>query len=246
MKKIILLILLSITLTGCNKSIDNTSNLYNNKESDSKSELGTKTITEVTIPIKEEKTQNSKGITSIIPSGWRLFEIVEGEPVTAEGDLNKDGISDIAAIIEETTLDTEEAPPRALLIAFGTDENTYSLSIIAEHVVLTADEGGAWGDPFESLTIDRGSVVYSDYGGSNWRWYNKYRFRFQDHDWYLIGATMGTHHTMTASADEEDYNLLTGDYILKITDENGKVVTTKGNRGKKELIKLKEFNIEEM
>ncbi|MNI29000.1 hypothetical protein D3C73_828050 [compost metagenome] len=57
---------------------------------------------------------------------------------------------------------------------------------------------------------------------------------------------MGTHHTMTASADEEDYNLLTGDYILKITDENGKVVTTKGNRGKKELIKLKEFNIEEM
>ncbi|MNW44001.1 hypothetical protein D3C74_212150 [compost metagenome] len=245
MKKIILLILLSITLTACNKSIDHTSNVYN-KESESKNELDIKTVTDEMIPAKEEKPLKPKDITSIIPSGWRLFEIVKGEPATAEGDLNKDGIIDIAAIIEETSSDTEEAPQRAILIAFGTEENTYSLSIVAEHVVLTADEGGTWGDPFDSLTIDRGSVLYSDYGGSNWRWYNKYRFRFQDNDWYLIGATTGSHHTMTASADEEDYNLLTGDYIIKITDENGKVVTTKGNRGKKELIKLKEFNNEDM
>lgn len=39
-------------------------------------------------------------------------------------------------------------------------------SIIADKVVLKADEGGVWGNPFESLTIDRGSVVVSDYGGS--------------------------------------------------------------------------------
>ncbi|NOU89302.1 hypothetical protein GC102_26635 [Paenibacillus sp. LMG 31460] len=40
------------------------------------------------------------------------------------------------------------------------------ISIIADKVVLKADEGGVWGNPFESLTIDRGSVVVSDYGGS--------------------------------------------------------------------------------
>lgn len=197
-----------------------------------------------------EKNSSSKDITAIIPKGWRMLEQIKGEPVKAEGDLNKDGIADIATVIEKTkTANDDEAPPRSLLIAFGNKDNTYTLSVIAENVVLKADEGGVWGDPFESLTIDRGSVVVSDYGGSNWRWYNKYRFRYQDNDWYLIGATMGSYFTGNATidgADEEDYNLLTGDYIIKKTDENGKVKTTTGNRGKKALVKLKDFNLDNM
>ncbi|MEK4058384.1 MULTISPECIES: hypothetical protein [unclassified Paenibacillus] len=192
----------------------------------------------------EEKP--SKDINTLIPSGWRLL-IQDDEPVTTEGDLNKDGITDVAMIIEQLQPNTEEAPERSLLIAFGTNDS-YLLSIIADKVILKSDEGGIWGDPFESLSIDRGSVVVSDYGGSNWRWYNKYRFRFQDNEWYLIGATMGEYFSGNATqeeADEQDYNLLTGDYIKK-TNEDGKMTTERGNRGKKQLIKLKDFNIENM
>lgn len=184
----------------------------------------------------------------IIPVGWHILEKVKGEPIKVEGDLNNDGILDIAAIIEKTTND-KEAPPRSLLIAFGNKDHTYTISIIADRVVLKADEGGVWGDPFESLIIDRGSVVLSDYGGSNWRWYNKYRFRYQDHDWFLIGATMGTYFTGTTTrenADEEDYNLLTGEYKTRRTDEQGNIKTTKGNKGRKELVRLKDFNINDM
>ncbi|MNN83368.1 hypothetical protein D3C81_2004010 [compost metagenome] len=114
---------------------------------------------------------------------------------------------------------------------------------------MPSDSGGVWGDPFDSLQIERGTIVVSDYGGSNWRWYDKYRFRFQDNDWYLIGATMGEYYTGTQTPDtgnEEDYNLLTGDYKIRKVDENGKATTQKGNRGRKELIKLKDFNLEDM
>lgn len=194
-------------------------------------------------------TDIDTGIDAIIPEGWYILKKMTGEFAIAEGDLNKDSISDIAAVIEESIDDADVAPSRALLIAFGSSNGSYTLSIIADRIVLKADEGGVFGDPFEDLSIDRGSVLVSDYGGSNWRWYNKFRFRFQDEDWYLIGATMGEYFNGThtqENADEEDYNLLTGDYIIQRTDENGEVILEKGNRGKRELIKMKNFNMQDM
>lgn len=188
-------------------------------------------------------------MTSLIPEGWVIVEKSEGAPVQAIGDLNKDEIDDMAVIIEEEKGAEEQAPQRAILIAFGKGNNEYSLSIVAEKAILKADAGGVWGDPLEGISIDRGSVLISFYGGSNHRWYATYRFRFQDQDWYLIGATLGSYHTgrtTIENADEEDYNLLTGDFILRQADEHDpdQVAATKGNRGKAELLKLKDFDAE--
>ncbi|WP_340021744.1 hypothetical protein MHI24_22445 [Paenibacillus sp. FSL K6-1096] len=188
----------------------------------------------------------AQSIDALIPAGWHILEPALGEQALAKGDLNKDGIPDLAMVIEKDSV-KGEASPRSLLIAFGGKNNTYSLSIIAKNVILQADEGGIWGDPFDSLTIDRGSVLVSDYGGSNWRWYNKYRFRYQDQDWFLIGSTSGSYFTGAATmdqADEDDINYLTGQYIKRRTDEQGHTTTTRGNRGKKPLIRLKEFRPE--
>ncbi|WP_373231368.1 hypothetical protein [Cohnella sp.] len=243
MKKIhclFVILFLSILIACGNETIEKKETLINPTKEESTSEEIEPDIT----------LQNSKvkDISSLIPDGWGILKAFDEELVKAEGDLNKDAINDIAIVIEEIK-ESEEAPSRALLIAFRNKEGTLSLSIIAKKVILEKDEGGVWGDPFESLSIDRGSVLVSDYGGSNWRWYNRYRFRFQDNDWYLIGATMGSYFTGNATmdnADEEDYNLLTGDYLIKRTDEEGYVKITKGNRGKKQLVKLSEFNIEDM
>ncbi|WP_342479852.1 hypothetical protein NST07_17445 [Paenibacillus sp. FSL L8-0340] len=65
-----------------------------------------------------------KDINTLIPFGWRVL-IQDDEPVTTEGDLNKDGITDIAMIIEQLQPNTEEAPERSLLIAFGTNDSYY-------------------------------------------------------------------------------------------------------------------------
>ncbi len=182
-----------------------------------------------------DKKNTVSEISELIPNGWHILEKVEG-------DLNEDNINDIAVVIEGTSEVEEEAPNRELLIAFGNKDGTYILSTKAESAILRADEGGVWGDPFEGISIDRESILISFYGGSNWRWYGKYRFRYQDNDWYLIGATVGSFHTSTNEyTNEMDYNLLTGEYIEKKADENGVIKTTKGNRGKRDLLKLEDF-----
>ena len=182
-----------------------------------------------------DKSNDVSDISDLVPEGWNIVEKVEG-------DLNKDNIDDIAVVIEGTSEAEDEASNRELLIAFGNKDGTYTLSTKAEKAILRADEGGVWGDPFEGISIDNGSLLISFYGGSNWRWYGNYRFRYQDNDWYLIGATIGSFHTSTNEYTQEmDYNLLTGEYIEKKADENGVIKTTKGNRGKRDLLKLKDF-----
>ena len=252
-------ILCSIALLGCLTSCsgeDNSSNQIASTETEIKQ---TKAVNnDNNFATNKEENEKSKGksddintnatdVTSLIPAGWHILE--HAEPVKAEGDLNKDGIQDLALIIEKTQEDNYDAP-RSLLIAFGDKDHTFSRSIIADKVILGSIDGGGWGDPFDGIIIDRGSVVVSDFGGSSERWYHKYRFRFQENDWYLIGATMGSNHSIKEGTemvfDEEDYNLLTGDYRINKTNENGEEKITKGNRGKKKLVKLSEFNIDDM
>lgn len=195
----------------------------------------------VNIPNNAESIQEAN-IFSVIPEGWHLLD--RGDAFRVKGDLNEDDIIDEAVIIEKENLDNK-APSRAILIALGDNQNKYKLSVISEKAVLRSDEGGIWGDPLESIKIDRGSLLINFYGGSNIRWYEKYRFRNQDGGWYLIGATSGTYNSgsnLIENADEEDYNLLTGDYIIKKTDENGTLKTIKGNKGKKELVDLEKFD----
>lgn len=179
---------------------------------------------------------------SLIPKGWHLAEAYGDSKV--EGDLNADGIADLAFVIEENKIG-ESAPQRLLLIAIGNkDDESYTLKVTADNAILRADEGGVMGDPFMGLSIDRGSLLISHYGGSSWRWDNTYRFRYQNDGWYLIGATEDWFHTVS-SADRkyEDINLITGDYIKIETDENGKEKKTEGNRGKKELVNLLDFDV---
>lgn len=218
------------------ETVYNDNNLASNKEENKKSKI-----------YSDDNNLNAIDVTSLIPAGWNILE--HTEPVKAEGDLNKDGIQDIAVVIEKTHEESYDAP-RSLLIAFGNKDHTFSLSIIADKVILGALEGGGWGDPFDGIIIDRGSVVVSDFGGSSERWYHKYRFRFQENDWYLIGATMGSNHSIKEGTemvfDMEDYNLLTGDYIIEKTNENGEEKITRENRGKKKLVKLSKFNINDM
>ncbi|CAN7743605.1 hypothetical protein LJR153_006493 [Paenibacillus sp. LjRoot153] len=197
--------------------------------------------------IAAPKMNEANDVTSLIPIGWQQL-VRQSGPVKVEGDLNKDGIQDVAMVIEKLESAKDQAPERALLIAFGNKDGTYTRSIMADKAILKADEGGIWGDPLADIHIDRGSLVVSFYGGSNFRWYGNYRFRFQDEDWYLIGATVGSFYsgTMTeTTGDEEDYNLLTGDYVKRIVDDpKAEKITSHtitGNIGKKKLLKLSDF-----
>lgn len=200
------------------------------------------------IKVQEEsfpkKNKSGNQIETFVPKGWRII-------AKAEGDLNKDNLSDTAAVIEQEAqnLSLGEAAPRKLLIVSQKDNGTYELSIQSDKAILKANEGGVFGDPLEGLAIENNSLLIKFYGGSSERWAQTYRFRYQDNGWYLIGATLTNYDTETGEGTIEDYNLLTG----KMKKTTGKIISSANkvggikeewvDMGKKELLNLQNFDV---
>lgn len=184
-------------------------------------------------------TEETMKYDALIPQGWYLSEKNNGEYAIIEGELNGDSYDDIALIIEEPI-----EFKRHLIIATGDETGIFTPKVEAENAILSKYEGGGFGDPLDNLVVDRGSLVLYFFGGSSERWYLDYRFRYQDSGWYLIGATEGSIIEINNAMDniEEDYNLLTGDYIFEKL-ENEEIVTSKGKRGVKKLINIEDFDI---
>ena len=178
-------------------------------------------------------------LDDFIPKGWILNK-------KDEGDLNKDGLPDIAAAIEEKLPpDTEESARRILLLLLKNDSG-YILSAKSAKAILRADDGGMMGDPFLTLACSRGSVLIGFYGGSRSRWGYLLRFRLQDEGWALIGLSTDDIDAQTGDEKTEDFNLLTGQVVTSTKKGDNPAKVKKNNRGKRKLILLKDFNVSEI
>lgn len=147
--------------------------------------------------------------------GWRLID-------SASGDLNRDGIDDAVAAIEapegvtepanscSAEKDTSDAPVRRLIVAFADGNGRFTRMADEPRVLLRADEGGAMGDPEQGVFVERGSIVLMFFGGSRSRWSQTLRFRFDDGDWRMSGATETQIDSVYNSIIQYDYNALTG------------------------------------
>lgn len=219
------------------KTISNTDKALNKEKQ--KVEVINDNNVESESDIKNEVHNDVQDIATFIPEGWEVLKKYD-ELAIVEGDLNKDGIMDKAFVIEQSN-SSENVPPRNLLIVFGNKDNTYTLSIKAEKAILLANEGGPFGDPFQDIMIDRGSVLLKFFGGSS-RWHRYFRFRYQDNGWYLIGFTEGSYESIGDSMDclEDDYNLITGDYVGESLVD-GKIKTIKKKIVTKQLLNLTNF-----
>lgn len=182
---------------------------------------------------------SGNSLEDFIPKDWKLISKVQG-------DLNKDKLKDIAAVIEYSGeyVDndyTEFGQPRIFFVIFQKKDGTYKLSVQSDHLIMKAKEGGVYGDPFEGMEYRRGTVVVSLYGGSNWRWGYTYIFRFQNKDWYLIGKTEVSEYTLTGESTTVDINCLTSKKITTSIDKNGKKKIETQKVRKKKLEKLIEI-----
>lgn len=111
---------------------------------------------------------------------------------SATGDLNQDGIIDVALVLHNLGEDTivpvgRDYVPRPLLLLLKNEKGEYSLVFQNDKVVYCCDCGGIFGDPFYEIDIVDGLFTIYHYGGSNWRWTRDLTFKYDktSQDWYL-------------------------------------------------------------
>jgi len=153
-------------------------------------------------------TVNAPSAKALIPKGWRLL----GQ---AQGDLNQDKRPDLALVLASTT-EREDNPatweqPRYLAVALATGQSRFQPVLVTSAPVLTHGDGGLLGDPFQKISIQRGTLVIDHEGGSRDRWAYTDRYRYQTRTWVQIGRTERTTDSLDPGFSwTRDHNLLTG------------------------------------
>lgn len=148
----------------------------------------------------------------LVPPGWRAEK-----EMLKEVDLNGDGKPDAALVISNGgsgASDVEEPSvvKHVLILALRGDDGKLHRSVVSDAAVLDGDEGGAFGDPFEELSIEKGAVVIMHYGGSRDRWGFTQQYRYQNGQWMLIGLSFGNTDSLAPNEhyDNHEINLMTG------------------------------------
>lgn len=164
---------------------------------------------------------DGKVIADFVPNKWKVI-------AKTEGDLNKDKINDVAFVIENTATenivlnegfgkDTLNVNPRFLLVLFKTDSK-YVLKSINKKFIPSQDdsESPCLEDPFMEngeIEIKNGVLnIELHYWLSCGSWFvtdRKYKFRFQENSFVLIGYDSDSFHRSTGESNSVSINFLT-------------------------------------
>lgn len=145
-----------------------------------------------------------------VPSGYTLL-------AKATGDLTRDGQADLV-LVWDTGVEGELGTTREVRI-YRKEQQQWRLWHKSQGAVLSSQHGGMMGDPFVGIEIKNQALVIDHFGGSRHKWSYTHRYRWQQNDWYLIGATIG----FGAACDKQslyDYNLSTGAMKVRITEDD--------------------------
>jgi len=164
---------------------------------------------EVAAPVSPEAGIPDKGDESSSADTVKIAE--------AYGDLDGDTISEKIIVIN-TSKQSDFGTIRNIEV-YKKENGDWKLWHKSTGAVLPSGHGGMMGEPFSGITIERKCIVINHEGGSRGRWAYTHRYRFQNNDWYLIGATI-TFGTNCEYWKTYDYNLITGRVEAQHIDES--------------------------
>ncbi len=165
-------------------------------------------------------TPKGSSLDDFTPRYWRAID-------KAYGDLDGEN-GDEAIIVYNVPTSDKGAFDRCLAI-FRKENNSWILWHQTNSPIMDNQSGGVWGDPFSGVKIEKRAIVIEHFGGSRQKWQYIHRYRFQDNDWYLIGAS-GSGGAPCDYFDSLDYNLSTGEAIVKYwvekCDDSDEILTS--------------------
>ncbi|HEY9677710.1 MAG TPA: hypothetical protein V6C76_06860 [Drouetiella sp.] len=174
----------------------------------------------------------------------------------AQGDLNHDGLSDQALVIQATypkfvqknsnlgsvSFDTN---PRALVVLFKNSSGAYALAE-QNWYIIGIPESPTIENPFQSISITNKSILKVDLqmfenAGSWWMSNDSFKFRWDGHRLALIGYDSRSQSRASGQYTKLSCNFLTGQKrVDDCTEEPGKVKVEKSLLNKKTCY-LKDF-----
>lgn len=171
-----------------------------------------------------------------VEAGWHII-------AEAKGDLNKDGVQDYILVVEaddeslhtvtKTRFTTEppywsqgdkeqwesQAAQRKFMVFFGQKSSRINLVFSNGDWIDRVDFGGWYGDPFNRLWIDNGSILISTYGQAPYGYTTTIRIRFQEDKWRIIGYTDMDIVKIPMKITHFDRNLLTHKVKIKLYED---------------------------
>ena len=196
--------------------------------------------TSVTEEYPTDFPEQGNKIEDFVPKHWSAI-------MKVDGDLNKDGLTDTALIVEQENPnnisvteynDTLNTNPRALLVLFKQENGTYKLTAKNDKgFIEPPKENSSLLDPLEEGDINiknntlRLNFQYFFSAGS---WYItnvEYVFRYQNSHFELIGVETNSFHRATGEETIVSFNLSTNKLE---TTMGGNVFEEKENNPKKE------------
>ncbi len=189
--------------------------------------------------------KSGKTLEEIIPNGWKILD-------SKIGDINQDGVSDLVFAIQNTDKkniklndgigsDTIDLNPRILGIYFGNEFGGFDQKLVSEHFIILRDLP-TMDEPFEGFDINAKGILNINFkfwfSAGSWSMSNhKYKFRFQNDEFTLIGYDSYEAHRASGETTEYSINFL-----------SNKMKITKGNFSKDspDSIKWKKFNLKKL
>ncbi len=159
-----------------------------------------------------------KSAQDFVPVGWKL-------ELSATGDLNKDGVDDIAMVLRQDSAANRivneslgenpfDTNPRILAAAFGSADG-FSL-VVQDHTLIARRESPTLDDPLAEggLEIDNGSIVVKlgmFASAGSWETFNStFRFRHDGEIFRLIGYDKVWTHRGSGELIATSVNYITG------------------------------------
>lgn len=230
----------SIVSCNSNNGIDSKGEANYSDHSEEKSNFKEEALLEVCNDLK-----------SFVRKGWKIVS-------QDKGDLNKDGIADIAFVLQETNSESinnnygviYDSNPRELIILFGKNEkDCFELSTKSKTFIVPHDNEGME-DPFEYIAISNGTLRIGFrifYTIGSWTMGNyDYIWRFQDDEFKLIGANSSLHSREDGEGTSISANFSTNKYSLtsfNLFDEEDKEVVVWKKFDLKELKTFETFKV---
>ncbi|MBO9703336.1 MAG: hypothetical protein J7604_24190 [Sporocytophaga sp.] len=176
--------------------------------------------------ISDAPIMHPGSVSDFIGEDWHILD-------SAKGDLNKDGLEDVALVLESnysprvveadsTYIETSDSNPRSLLILMKRRDGLFTLTEESGTFIPFPEEYKA--DPFEGIEIVKGvlwiDILDMSYYGSWWVTKARYKFRFQNGQFELIGADRNSLHRSSLEFENLSFNFLS----KKWTNVKGKDV----------------------